>query len=126
MDNLPKEFKYTIHHEWLEKQGDIVTIGITEHAQQELGDVVHVSLPDYGEYVDLGDEVVTIEANKSLIELNAAIAGKIVDTNEQLEEAPGLINSAPYDDGWLYKLEIEDDSQYQELLDFDDYSQYIE
>ncbi|MFW6119952.1 MAG: glycine cleavage system protein GcvH [Petrotogales bacterium] len=109
--------KYTDTHEWLKIEDNNAIIGITDHAQSELTDIVFVELPEVGKEIKKGEELCVVESVKSVSEIYAPISGKIVAVNEKLEDSPEIINENPYDDGWLVKLEIKDKSEIDELLD---------
>lgn len=127
MVHVPAGLKYTENHEWVSKEHNknIAIIGITNYAQEQLGELIAVNLPEVGLKVAAGDEVCTIESVKAATEVFSPISGTIVAINEELEDAPGLINSDPYQDGWLYKIEIQDMAEYEELLDNAGYEEYI-
>jgi glycine cleavage system H protein len=127
VDRIPEELMYTQNHEWvlLDKKTKIATIGITDFAQRQIGEVVSVGLPEVGLKVAAGDELGVIESVKTAEDVLSALSGKIVAINEELEEAPGLVNIDAYGDGWLYKLEIKDPVEYDELLDNEAYEEYI-
>lgn len=127
MSKVPKELQYTQTHEWVlvEEDGTIL-VGITEHAQSQLGELVFVDLPEIGVKVHASDEVGVIESVKATSEIYSPISGKIIEINESLEEAPGLVNSDPYGDGWLFKIDPVDPDELSDLLDADAYSQYME
>jgi len=102
--SIPIELLYTKNHEWVRIEGDIVTVGITEFAQGELGDVVFVQLPDVGSETSQGDAFGTIEAVKAVADLYAPLSGHVIAVNESLEASPEIINSSPYEDGWIIKI----------------------
>ena len=115
--NVPTELKYTKDHEWLKVEGNIGTIGITDYAQGELGDVVFIDInPDLAE-ITLGEAFGTIEAVKTVSDIYAPIDGKIIELNKKLNDEPQLVNSDPYGEGWLAKIEITNPSQVNDLLD---------
>jgi glycine cleavage system H protein len=115
--NVPAELKYTKDHEWLKVEGNIGTIGITDYAQGELGDVVFIDInPDLAE-IKLGEAFGTIEAVKTVSDLYAPVDGKIIELNKKLNDEPQLVNSDPYGEGWLAKIEINNSSQVNDLLD---------
>ncbi len=117
--------RYTEAHEWLKIQNNIAIIGITDHAQAELTDIVFVELPEIGKEVKKGEELCVVESVKSVSELYSPISGKVVDVNKKLDDSPEVINESPYDDGWLVKLEIEDKSEIDSLLDVKLYKQIL-
>ncbi len=120
-DNL----KYTEAHEWLKIDGNKAKVGITDHAQEELTDIVFVELPEVGKEVKKGDELCVVESVKSVSEIYAPVSGKIVAVNSKLEDTPEIVNQSPYDDGWLVELEVTDDSEVDGLLDAGSYKKSI-
>mgnify|MGYP002715574519 FL=1 len=122
---VPSEFKYSKEHEWVKVEGNTATIGITEYAQGELGDIVFVELPDVDDEINEGDTFGSVESVKTVSELYAPISGKIVEVNEELEDSPEFVNESPYEKAWMVKIEISDDSQLEELLSADQYSEMI-
>lgn len=126
MSLIPSELKYVDSHEWIRDEGDgTVTIGITEHAQELLGDMVFVDLPEEGDTFDAGDDAAVCESVKAASDIYAPIAGEVVAVNEDLEDSPELVNSDPYGDGWLFKLKVADASELDGLLDADGYKESI-
>lgn len=118
MSNVPKELKYSKDHEWLRKDSDgSYIVGITDHAQELLGDMVFVDLPEVGSAVSAGDDCAVAESVKAASDIYAPISGKIVAINDELEGSPELLNSDPYQDGWLFKIEASDESEIAALLD---------
>jgi glycine cleavage system H protein len=115
--NLPDDVKYTKDHEWAKFSGDIVTIGINDYAQDQLGEIVFVELPEVGDALDQGDEFGSVESVKAVSEIYLPIAGEIVEINAALEDAPELVNESCYDTGWLIKLKPADISQMDTLMD---------
>ena len=109
--------KYTKTHEWVKLAGTKAKIGITDHAQHELTDIVFVELPTIGKEIKKGDELCVVESVKSVSEVYAPVSGKIVAVNTQLDDSPEIINSSPYDDGWLVEIEITDNAEVNTLLD---------
>jgi len=127
MSNIPADLKYASSHEWLRSEGNgIYTVGITEHAQDLLGDMVFVELPEVGDTVGQGDDVAVAESVKAASDIYAPIAGEIVAVNEALTDAPELVNSAPYADGWMFKIKAADESEVAGLLDAAGYKAAIE
>ncbi|WP_127347521.1 glycine cleavage system protein GcvH [Pseudidiomarina mangrovi] len=127
MSNIPKELKYASTHEWVRNEGDgIYTVGITEHAQDLLGDMVFVELPEVGANVAAGDDVAVAESVKAASDIYAPIAGEIVAINDELEDAPETVNSDPYGDGWLFKIKADDVSEVDALLDAAGYQAVID
>jgi len=119
---IPADLKYTKEHEWARIEDDVITVGITEYAQGELGDIVFVELPQEGDAVEKDETFGTIEAVKAVSDLYAPLSGEVVAINEALADEPAVINSDPYGEGWMIKIRISDASQLDELLSNDDYS----
>ncbi len=127
MSNIPTELKYASSHEWLRSEGNgVYTVGITEHAQDLLGDMVFVELPEVGDTVGQGDDVAVAESVKAASDIYAPIAGEIVAINEALTDSPELVNSAPYTDGWMFKIKAADESEVAGLLDAAGYKASID
>jgi glycine cleavage system H protein len=124
--NTPSDLKYTSTHEWVRLEGDTVTIGITDHAQSELGDIVFVELPTVGRALQQEEEFGNIESVKSVSPLYAPVAGEVVAVNESLGARSELVNADPYGDGWMVKLRVSDASQVEALLDADTYQAVAE
>lgn len=127
MSNIPSELKYATSHEWVRNEGDgIVTVGITEHAQDLLGDMVFVELPDVGDDVSTGDDICVAESVKAASDIYAPVSGKIVEVNEALEDSPELVNSDAFGEGWLFKIQMDDAAELDALLDAEGYANSIE
>ena len=127
MSNIPANLKYASSHEWLRAEGDgIYTVGITEHAQELLGDMVFVELPEVGESVAQGDDVAVAESVKAASDIYAPVSGEIVAVNDALNDSPELVNSSPYEDGWMFKIKIADEAELGALLDAAGYQSSIE
>lgn len=127
MSSIPKELKYASTHEWVRNEGDgVFTVGISEHAQDLLGDMVFVELPEVGETVAAGDDVAVAESVKAASDIYAPIGGEIIAINEDLEDAPETVNSDPYGDGWLFKIKADDPSEVEGLLDAEGYQAVID
>jgi len=124
-NEVRNDLKYTEDHEWLKLEGEIAKIGITDHAQSELTDIVFVEFPEIGKQVKKGDELCIVESVKSVSEIYAPVSGKIANINKQLEETPEIINESPYADGWLVEIEVTDKSEVDSLLDADSYKKLI-
>lgn len=122
--NFPQELKYTKDHEWVKIEGDIVTIGITEFAQKELGDIVYVEVETVGETIEAGEVFGSVEAVKTVSDLFMPITGEIIEFNDKLESEPELVNEAPYEAGWMIKVKISNDS-FTELLDASEYAELV-
>ena len=125
MSEVLENLKYSDDHEWAKIEGDTITVGITDHAQSELGDIVFVELPEVGDSVDKGDSFGTIEAVKTVAELYAPISGEIVAINESLEDEAETINSSPYSEGWIVKIKVNDPSEFEALLTAEQYKEHI-
>lgn len=121
-----KNLKYTKNHEWLSIEGDEATIGITDHAQGQLGDLVFIELPEEGAELAAGDEVAVIESVKAAGEINAPIAGTVIEINPALEDTPDLVNQDAEGEGWFFKIRIEGEIDLSEFLDQDAYSKLLE
>jgi glycine cleavage system H protein len=125
MSEVPSELKFLSSHEWVMVEGDIATIGVSDHAQELLGDLVYVELPEVGDTVAAGDSVGVIESVKAASDTYAPISGEIIEVNAELEDGPERINVDPYGDGWMYKMSIEDAEELENLLDAAAYSDSI-
>ncbi len=118
--------KYTEEHEWLRVEGDLVVVGITEHASEQLGDVVFVELPETGTEVAKDEEVAVIESVKAASDILAPVDGEIVEVNDAIVETPGLVNEDPTGDGWFFKMKVEDLSVLDDFMDEAEYKDFIE
>lgn len=126
MSNIPSECRYSKTHEWaLVESDNNISVGITEHAQHLLGDMVFVELPEVGVDVKAGDEIGVVESVKAASDFYAPVSGTIVEINENLEEAPGMVNNDPYGDGWLVKIAPSDEEELNDLLDSEAYADEI-
>lgn len=123
---IKDELRYTKEHEWLRVEGGLATVGVTDFAQSELGDVVFVELPTVGSHVSAGDSFGTIEAVKTVAELFAPVSGEVVAVNEQLEADAALVNTDCYGEGWMIQIRMSDPSEAGELLTATDYSEMIQ
>ena len=121
----PTEFRYTKEHEWIQLEGGRATIGITHHAQSELGDIVFVELPSTGKVVNKGENLATVESVKAVSDVYAPVSGKVIESNAKLEATPELINQDAHGDGWLVVLELTDPSEADALLTADGYEKYL-
>jgi glycine cleavage system H protein len=122
--SVPEELQYTRSHEWVRTEGDTATIGITDHAQDELGDVVFVELPEVGATLDAGDSFGTVESVKAVSDLYTPVGGEVTEVNEALNDQPEKINEDPYGEGWIVKLTVSDEGS--DLLSASDYEQFVE
>lgn len=118
--------KFTEEHEWLNVDGDVATVGITDYAQNALGDVVFVELPEVGATFAKGDEVSVVESVKAASEVYAPVTGEIVEVNEALEGEPGLVNTGPEGDGWFFKIKLSDASELTDMMDADAYKEFVD
>ena len=123
--NFPEELKYTKDHEWIRVEGDVVTIGITDFAQQELGDIVYVDVDTLDEVLEQDEVFGTVEAVKTVSDLFLPITGEIIEFNDSLEDEPEKVNTDPYGDGWMVKVKVSDVSQIDELLTVAAYKELI-
>ena len=119
----PKDFYYSKEHEWVSVDGDVATIGITDFAQGELGEVVFVELPETGAEIEAGDEVGSIESVKAASDIYAPISGEVVEVNEDLDGAPEKVNESPYDEGWICRIRIGDPNELEALMKSDEYDE---
>lgn len=127
MSEIPNELKYNESHEWVLDEGNgVVAIGITDYAQDSLGDVVYVELPPVGAVLSAGDEAGVVESVKAASDIYAPVSGEVVAINEELEDAPETINDSPYGDGWFFKIKLSDPSELEDLLDAAGYAEVIE
>ena len=123
--NIPTNLKYTKDHEWISMEGDIATIGITDFAQSELGDIVYVEVETLDQTLDKDEVFGTVEAVKTVSDLFLPMSGEIVEFNDDLERNPETVNSDPYGKGWMVKVKVSDASQWEELLDSEAYGKLI-
>lgn len=124
--NYPEELKYTKDHEWIRIEGDTATIGITEYAQGELGDIVYVEIETEGEELDQNEVFGTVEAVKTVSDLFMPLSGEVIEFNEALEDAPETVNEDPYGEGWMIKVKLSDASQVEGLMSAADYKSMVE
>jgi len=124
--NIPNDLRYSKTDEWVRVEGDIATIGITDYAQSELGDIVYLELPEPGRVLQADEMFGTVESVKAVADLYAPMAGEVVGTNEALTQRAELVNEDPYGEGWLIKVRIEDPSDLDNLLTAEQYAAYIE
>ena len=116
---------FTDEHEWLSVEGNVATVGITNYAQEQLGDLVYVDLPDVGSSVEKGDDAAVVESVKAASDVYAPASGEILETNESLTDDASIVNSSAESDGWLYKMKLSDTSELDELMDADAYQKLI-
>ena len=123
--NIPADLKYTKDHEWVKIEGDIATVGITDFAQSELGDIVYVEVETLDETLDAEEVFGTVEAVKTVSDLFLPLSGEIIAFNEELEDAPELVNSDPYNEGWMIQIKCSDMSQVDNLMSAEDYKTLV-
>lgn len=127
MSDIPAELRYTKTHEWARLEDDgLVTVGITDHAQELLGDLVYVELPEVNTELAAGDDCGVVESVKAASDLYLPVSGEIVEVNAALTDAPELVNKDPYVDGWLLRIKPIDEAEIEELMDAEDYSEHVE
>ena len=124
--NLPKELKYTKEHEWIKVDGNIATIGITDFAQGELGDIVYIEIDSIGNELNVSEIFGTVEAVKTVSDLFMPIKGTVLEINSNIESTPEIVNEDPYDKGWIIKIEISENQDIENLLSADDYRKMID
>ena len=123
--NIPADLKYTKDHEWVKIENDIATVGITDFAQGELGDIVYIEVDSLGENLESESVFGTVEAVKTVSDLFMPISGEIIEINQKLESEPQLVNNDPYGEGWMVKIKYDDVSQFDQLLDLNSYEKLI-
>nr|WP_299020548.1 glycine cleavage system protein GcvH [uncultured Photobacterium sp.] len=127
MSYIPSELKYTNTHEWVRPEGGgVFTVGLTDHAQSLLGDMVFVDLPELDAATEAGEDCAIAESVKAASDVYAPLTGLVVAVNEDLENSPELLNSDPYGDGWLFQIKVEDESEFADLLDADNYLDLVD
>ncbi|XP_010276207.1 PREDICTED: glycine cleavage system H protein 2, mitochondrial [Nelumbo nucifera] len=124
--SVVKDLKYSDTHEWVKVDGTSATVGITDHAQDHLGDVVYVELPEVGASVTQGNGFGAVESVKATSDVNSPVSGKVIEVNEELNSSPGLVNASPYENGWIIKVEIQDAGEVNTLMDSERYTKFCE
>ncbi len=124
--NVPDDLRYTKEHEWCRLKGSRAVVGITDHAQDQLGDIVYVELPEVGDAVKKGESFGVVESTKAVSELFAPVSGKVVEVNDPLTDAPETINEDPYEEGWMIQVEMADPQEAESLMDSPTYKKYVE
>ncbi|CAN5481001.1 glycine cleavage system protein GcvH [soil metagenome] len=124
--SIPADRKYTRTHEWVLIEGDVATIGITDYAQNELGDITYVELPGVGDALNKSDSFGIVESVKAASDIYMPVSGEITDANSDTEDTPELLNSSPYENAWLIKVKISDTAELDELMDADTYATFVE
>ena len=125
MANTPEDNRYAKSHEYVHIEGEIGTIGISDYAQKELGDVVFVELPQVGSQLEMNDELGSIESVKAVSELFSPVSGEVVEINEALADKPELVNTDPYGDGWMIRVKLSDATEADELMGAEEYEEYV-
>jgi len=123
---FPEELKYTDEHEWVLAEDEVATIGITDFAQDALGDVVFVELPEVGTRVEAGKPFGVVESVKAVSDVYAPVSGEVVEVNEELPDAPEMVNTSPYEDAWMIKIKLSDLSELDNLMDAGEYQEFSE
>lgn len=126
MSEYPTNLRYVATHEWVKLEEDIVLVGISDHAQDALGDVVYVELPEIDASYQAGDEIAVVESVKAASDIYAPVAGTVIEINSELEDAPELVNESPYAEGWFFKLKADDPAAVEGLLRAEDYQKICE
>lgn len=124
--SLPEGLLYSKEHEWIKKEGNKVRIGITDFAQDELGDIVFVELPEVGDDIALDESFGSVESVKTVSELYAPVSGKVIEVNEELDDSPELVNESPYEDAWMIVVEFDDEADLDNLLTAEQYQEEID
>jgi glycine cleavage system H protein len=122
---IPPGLKYSKEHQWIATEGSVATIGITDHAQDQLGEIVYIELPAVGDKVSKDDPLGVVESVKAVTDIYAPVSGTVVEINEDLPESPEIVNEDPYGDGWLVKVRISDENDFDDLLDNEEYEELI-
>ena len=124
--DFPEELKYTDDHEWVLVEGDIVTVGITDFAQDQLGDIVFVELPEVGDTLEVGKTFGVVESVKAVSDVYAPVSGEVVEINEELPDEPEALNNSPYEAGWMVKIKLTDSTVLDGLMDVTAYHEFVE
>ncbi len=124
--DFPKDLKYTEEHEWVLVEDDIVTIGVTDFAQDQLGDIVFVELPEVGDTLEVGDTFGVVESVKAVSDVYAPVSGEVVEINEALPDEPEALNNSPYNEGWMIKMKLTDSGALADLMDVAAYQAFVE
>ncbi len=125
MANIPEELKYSKDHEWVLVNGDTATIGITDYAQQSLGDVVYVEMPNEGDNFNAHDAFGSVESVKAVSEIFTPVSGEVVETNDDLNDTPEVVNDDPYGDGWMVRVKMDNEGELDALLSSEEYEEYL-
>ena len=125
MSDIPTDLKYASSHEWVSVEGDTAIIGISDHAQEELTELVFIELPDLGRELTAGDPCAVVESVKTASDIYAPVSGKVIETNDTLDTEPGTVNDDPYGDGWFFKIRLANPKELDDLLSPDDYAEQV-
>jgi len=123
---VPEGYLYTRDHEWIKVEGNVITIGVTDYGQKKLREVVYVELPTVGQKVEEGEAIATLESVKASAEVYTPAGGKVIEVNSKLVDSPELVNDDPYGDGWIAKVELEEERGFEDLMEPDEYRKYLE
>ncbi len=123
--SVPENFRYTSDHEWVLLEGDVATVGITDHAQEELTDIVFVELPEVGRECEAEEAIAVVESVKAASDIYSPVAGEIVEANEELEGEPALVNTDPHAKGWIFKIKVSNAAEVEALMDAAAYAEFI-
>ena len=126
MSEVPQELSYADSHEWARAEGDVVRVGISDHAQSQLGDLVYIELPEADSDVEAGDACAVVESVKAASDVYSPVSGKVVEVNEDLADSPELVNQSPYEDGWLFTVSVEGEADLSKLMSAEAYEQFLE
>lgn len=127
MSNIPQDLHYSASHEWIQVDSEgVATVGITDHAQDQLGEVVFVELPEVGNTISSGEEAVVVESVKTAADVYCPVSGEVVEINEALEAEPNQVNHNPYTDGWLFKIKLTDNDETKQLMNAEAYTEQLE
>ncbi|RLG08031.1 MAG: glycine cleavage system protein GcvH [Thaumarchaeota archaeon] len=123
---VPEGYLYTRDHEWIKVEGNVITIGVTDYGQKKLREVVYVELPTVGQRVEEGEAIATLESVKASAEVYTPASGKVIEVNSKLVDSPELVNDDPYGEGWIAKIELEEERKFEDLMEPDEYRKYLE
>ena len=123
---VPEGYLYTRDHEWIKAEGNVITIGVTDYGLKKLREVVYVELPTVGQRVEEGEAIATLESVKASAEVYTPASGKVIEVNSKLVDSPELVNDDPYGDGWIAKIELEEERKFEDLMEPDEYRKYLE
>ena len=126
MSDIPKNLKYTEEHEWIRMEGSKGVCGITDYAQEMLTDIVYVELPEVDIEIGQGEQVAVVESVKAVSDVYSPVTGTIIEINEELEDSPEMVNEDPYGEGWIFKIEVDDEEELEGLMDAEEYAAFIE